>query len=293
MSRAVPPARRIWLAAAGVLALGLLAALLVWQGGSAVPGLFRRDATWVQMQASKDFRVGLDPSFPPFEDLTDAGEPVGYDVDLARALAAHWGLVAKLDTIGYDSLIDALKAARVDAVISAMPYDERLTRDVTYSTPYFEAGIRLAVRPGIGITGTADLAGRQVAVEWGSAGDAIARRLVREGIALESVPFDTPQAALEAAATGRADAVLVDNVSLRLAQGQGMDLVAVGPVLEPNPYVIVTPRRATTLAAEVAAALEVFAQDGTLAAIEARWFGLGLAPPAPAPSMPAPQGDAP
>jgi polar amino acid transport system substrate-binding protein len=60
-----------------------------------------------------------------------------------------------------------------------------------------------------------------------------------------------------------------------------MDLVAVGPVLEPNPYVIVTPRRAATLADEVAAALEAFAQDGVLAAIEERWFG-------PAPALPTP-----
>ncbi len=266
------PKGGVWALVAVVLLLLGLAALVLWrQEGGLV--LFGRDATWANMRATRDFRVGLDPSFPPFEDLTDAEAVVGYDVDLAHALAERWGVVAKINTIGYDSLVDALRAARVDAVISAMPYDERLTRDVSFSTPYFEAGIRLAVPPGSPIGGTEDLAGRRVAVEWGSAGDSIARRLLREGIALESVPFDTPQAALDAVAAGDADAVIVDNVSLRAAQGQGAHLVAVGPVLEANPYVIVTPRKATTLATELDAALEALAEDGTLAAIEERWFG--------------------
>ncbi len=220
------------------------------------------------------FRVGLDPSFPPFEQLDASGAPAGYDVELAQALAERWGMRAEIVPIGFDSLLDAVKATRVDAVISAMPFDERQTRDVAYSQPYFEAGMRLAVRAGSPITDVAGLAGQRVAVEWGSAGDMIARRLQREeAIALEPVLFDTPEAALTAASDGAVDALFIDQVSLRLAQGAGAPLQAVGPVLESNPYVILTPRKAPQLGAAVNEALAVLRDDGTLAALADRWFG--------------------
>jgi polar amino acid transport system substrate-binding protein len=226
------------------------------------------------MQERGTFRVGLDPSFPPFEKLDDAGLPAGYDVDLARALAQRWGLELEFVTLGYDSLIDALRAGRVDAVISAMPLDERLTKDVTYSLPYFESGLRLAAAPIAPLTTVDDLAGRRVAVEWGSAGDTFGRRLQREqAIALELVPFDTPAAALDAAAHGAVDAALVDGVSLRLAQGQGLSLAAAGPVLESAPYVIVSPRRAPDLAGRIAEGLAALQASGALQQIEERWFG--------------------
>jgi ABC-type amino acid transport substrate-binding protein len=277
----------LWVLLAALVAL-LLAGALWWlvadDGGLA---RFRRDATWAKMQEIGEFRVGLDPSFPPFESLDGAGRPVGYDVDLAQALANRWGLELKLYAMGYDSLVDAVLATRVHAVISAMPYDERMTRDLAISPAYFEAGLRLAVAPSSTIGGAQDLGGARVAVEWGSAGDMVARRLLRAAPAdnewaptapFTIVQYDTPDETLQAAASGDADAVLVDAVSLRLAQGQGSPLVAVGPVLEANPYVILSPRRATTLAEAIENGLAELEADGTLSRLEERWFGPAALP---------------
>ncbi len=270
--------RRMW-GLAVLLLLGMVVGGLLLGGPPA--WLTGGDPTWARMVDDAKLRVGIDPSFPPFDQLDDAGAPAGFDVDLAQALAARWGMRVEIVPISFDSLLDAVKATRVDAVISAMPYDERQTRDVTYSQPYFEAGIRLVVRADSPIRDTAGLAGRRVAVEWGSAGDMIARRLQRsDEIALEPVLYDTPQDALTAAASGDVDALLIDQVSLRLAQGAGAPLVAVGPVLESNPYVILTPRKAPQLAAAVNEALIALSDDGTLAALADRWFGSAATPAA-------------
>ena len=108
---------------------------LLWTGqttpfNSLLPALLRRDITWQAMQARRTWRVGMDPSFPPFESLDATGVPQGYDVELARKLAAGWGMEVEIVAIGFDSLVDALQAAKVDAIVSAYPYDARLTRDV-------------------------------------------------------------------------------------------------------------------------------------------------------------------
>lgn len=274
--------RRLWIVSSALLVIAG-AAIFLWLQGPASTRLLtrlfmRQDATWAEMQARKTWRVGLDPSFPPFEQLDEAGVAVGYDLDLARAMAAEWGLDAEIVSIGYDSLTDALRAGRIDSVVSAFPYDPRATRDVWFSAPYFEAGLRLVVRAGSPITTTASLTNSMVAVEWGSMGDMIGRRLQREGIALHLQPFSTPAEAVNALRSDPAiDALLIDQVSLRQAQGEpqstGTALVAVGPPLEGNPYVIAAPLRAFDLQEQITATLEKFAADGTLAELEARWFG--------------------
>lgn len=272
------PRWAVLLAITGLAAIAALAFLVFLDGGR--PGglltrlLFRQDQTWQAMNSRGAWRVGMDPSFPPFEFLDESGQPVGYDVDLARQLAAAWGLEAEIVPIGFDSLLDAMAAGRIDSVVSALPYDPRGTRDYAYSPPYFEAGVRLVVRPDSPITTPEDLAGRRVAVEWGSMGDMVGRRMQRQEIPLELVPYETPAEAAAALVDDPSlDALLIDQVSLREAQGQGAALVAVGPALESNPYVIAAPLLATTLQEQIATTLAQFQTDGTLADLEARWFG--------------------
>jgi polar amino acid transport system substrate-binding protein len=271
--------RRVQWAIGGTLVLLVVLAALFWLRGPESTRLLtrfftRQDATWSEMQARQTWRVGMDPSFPPFEHLDESGQAVGYDVDLARAIAADWGLQMELVPIGYDSLVDALKAGRIDSVVSAIPYDPRATRDIAYSAPYFDAGVRLVVRAGSPITSTASLDGTHLAVEWGSMGDMVGRRIEREGIAVQLMPYSTPDEAVAGLLNDPAiDALLIDQVSLRQAQGQGATIVAVGPALESNPYVIAAPLRAYDLQEKIAATLERFAGDGTLAELETRWFG--------------------
>ncbi len=258
----------------------LAVAVWLWAGAADAGAwvnrlLGRQDGTWLAMQERGLWRVGMDPSFPPFNLLDEQGAVVGYDVDLARALATSWGLELEIVPIGYDSLLDALKAGRIDSVVSAVPYDPRGTRDYGFSPPYFEAGVRLAVRAGSPITGVAALPPQAlVAVEWGSMGDLVGRRLQREGAAIELAPYATPDEAIAALAEDeRISALLLDQVSLRQAQGRGVAVEAVGPALESNPYVIVAPLTATVLRERIATTLADLQAQGVLAELETRWFG--------------------
>ncbi len=254
----------------GALAAGLLlVALLLLRLG----GFIGRDAVWARIQETGVWRVGMDPSFPPFENLDVATQqPVGLDVDLARAIAARWGARVEFVGVGFDQLIDAVYAHKVDSALSAMPIFAERSQEVAFSEPYIEAGIVLAVPPGSPVRGPDDLAGRRVAAEWGSAGDAQARILQRglpDGFSL--VLRDTVTAALDAVAAGEADVALADAISLAL-HGGGLEPVA---VVDSDPYVIVLPRNAPDLRRAVNEALAALAADGTLAAIEARWLKPG------------------
>ena len=267
--------RRFWIIIVVGAVLGILIAWLTGPGRGPLVILPGQDATWRTVQSRGIWRVGMDPSFPPFETLDAAGQPVGYDVDLAHALADHWGVEAEIVAIGFDSLLDALQTGQVDAVVSALPYDPRETKDFRFSSPYFEAGVRLATRMESAIAGVKDLNGRTLAVEWGSSGDMLGRQLQREGIDLSLAQYPTPEEVVGALNEGRdaVDAALVDNVTLREAQGKGALVAAVGPPLESAPYVIASPYRAPQMAANIESALAALTASGELTELEARWFG--------------------
>ena len=266
----------LWMIAALVV-IAVVAALTLAGSDPLITRLLAgRDHTWADMEARGVWRVGMDPSFPPFEMLDEAGQPIGYDVDLAHAIAATWGMDVEIVALGFDSLLDAAAAGKVDSVVSAMPYDPRATRDYAYSSPYFEAGVQLVVREDSPITGVEELAERTIAVEWGSMGDMVGRRLQREGVDVTLAPYAGPDEAVAALANDASvEALLVDNVTLRQAQGAGAAIRSVGPALESNPYVIVMPLQATDLHEQVEATLAALRADGTMQALEERWFGDG------------------
>lgn len=275
-----PKERTPWLAArrkqlhVALLALLLIAILaFFFAGGSQNLLFFREDVTWKKMQQRGTWRVGMDPSFPPFEYLDAEGNPVGYDVELAQRLANQWDMEVEIVAVGFDSLIDALQAGKIDGIVSALPYDPRLTKDIAYSEPYFEAGIMLVVDEESSIDDLETLAGYTVGVEWGSMGDMVGRRLQRQEISIELAQYPTPQDAVEALATDRAvDALLIDNVTLRQAQGDGVAIRAVGPALESNPYVIALPLRANVLREQVAEALSTLGEEGAMDELGEKWF---------------------
>ncbi len=253
-----------------------LMALLVAAALAAVFLLVRRrivaskDPTWDRVQKSGVLRVGLDPSFPPFESDDGRGGIAGLDVDLAHALARSMGVSAKIEPIGFDSLLDALWTKRVDVVISAMPMDYTKSKDVTYSRPYFDAGQYLVIRRGEkSIRSVKDLNGRPLAVEWGSEGDALARQLRTKMPGMRLVLKEGPNAALQAVVSGEADVALVDGVSARMFSGP---ICVLTPSVSPTSYVVVMPKRAPRLSDAVNRTLAEMEESGALQALVRKWM---------------------
>ncbi len=253
------------------IGLGLMAAALLFVRF----GIGGRDPTWARIQETGVWRVGMDPSFPPFENLDTAGRSVGLDVDLADAIAAAWGVRVEIVSLGFDELLDAVHAQKVDSAISALPVNPLRTQDVAFSAPYVEAGLLLVAPAGGDLQSLDDLAGRRVAAEWGGSGDAQARALARgwDGN-LVLVLRDSVTGALDALLAGEADAALVDAISFALYARAG-ELVTVGRPVVSDPYVIVVPRDAPDLLRNVDETLAALAANGTLEEIRGRWLRAG------------------
>jgi polar amino acid transport system substrate-binding protein len=223
-----------------------------------------------RVQAAGVLRIGLDASFPPFEALDETGAVTGVDVELAHLIAARLGVRAEFANIGFDGLYDALQAGRVDAVISGLPYDERRTRDVIYSQPYFNAGQVLVV-PAVDAAAwdvdadlPASLTGRRVAVEWGSLGDMYARQWQATVPGLHVEPYTSAAEALQALVDDLVDAAIADAVSVRQFMRDHPGTLEGVRAMTDEPYVIATSRKAGQLARAIDAVLSELLQSGAV-----------------------------
>ena len=259
-----------WAAAGLVVALALIGVL---QWLRVLPEAV--DPTWERIQESGVLRVCTDPSWPPFEFVEpDTGRIDGFDADLARLLAGRLapGVRAQIVTVGFDSLYDAVLAGRCDAVLSALPYESMRVEDVAYSVAYFDAGSVLVVREGIDdLKSLDDLPDRVVGVEWGFVPEGDSRqRLLLQNLGLRR--YETGGGALRALQSGEVEAAIVDRITALayLRDCQGLQIVG-EPITDVN-YVIPVRPDSFWLLSEIDRVLLEMREDGTLEALQERWF---------------------
>jgi polar amino acid transport system substrate-binding protein len=236
-------------------------------------------------------RVGMDASFPPFETIAADGGLVGFDVDLAQELGRRLGVeIQFVANLPYDGLYDALAVDRVDVVISALVVNPTRMADFGYSTPYFDAGQVLVVHKGeTGIEGMPDLAGRTLAVEFGTQGDLEARKWTRRLAGLTVVHYQTAAEALAAVEPGEVNAALVDHVSALAAGARaqarkrsqsdtlqesnaGKALIIVGTPAAEEPYAVAARRESRHLLQAINGVLAEMEADGTMDTLKMEWL---------------------
>jgi len=226
-----------------------------------------------RIQAAGTLRVALDPSFPPFEFVDGAGQVAGLDADLARAIAARLGVEAHFVTTGYDALYDALNVGRADVIISALYPDPSRMQTFTFSPSYFNAGEVLVVREDSPIAGVPDLAGKQVALVFGTEAHMVA---LQWGKTMPTPPIlltgDAPETITSVLAAGIVDAIILDNVTAQIAVANTAGLRVLPSLITDEPYTIAARRQDAKLVEAISGILEEMQASGELEALIRRWM---------------------
>jgi len=242
----------------------------------ALSGCAKNNDAWERIASSGVLRVGIDPTFPPFA-LAEGDRLEGLDVDLAHALAEELRLEAQFTYFGYDGLYDALATGQVDVLISALVIAPERTKEIAYSTAYFDAGQFLFVSEALaGVNSMADLEGKTVALELGALGHVLAEEWQGRLRDLTVQPQAGAAEALAAVAAGEADAALVDSVSGRLFlsnhQSGAPRLRMAAEAVAPEPYALATRIEDVMLLRELNTALQRLNESGRMDIIVNKWL---------------------
>lgn len=262
--------------AALAIVLGYAVLAVSAQSGASVGGQ-GLDPVWSAAQQRGALRVAVDFGFYPFSGIERGPDgqdmPIGYDVDLARAVAQKLGLRAEFVPSSLDAIYEDLASGKADLAASALPYAPHQGWRASFSTFYFNAGQVLVVPEGSSIVGVDQLAGKTLGVPLGSDADTYMRRLAmgNSSITLRS-EYDTPAEVLVDLRRGALDAAIVDNASALIGIGQGGGLRLVEPALTLEPYVLAVPSRAYQLHEQMNRALDELRDEGFFEENGRKWF---------------------
>jgi len=269
------------LAPAGLaLALGsapgpTLAAEPRWEG--ALAGRLR------QIKETRVVRLGYRESAIPFSYVGAEGRPVGYTLDLCRAIvttiaADLGGVELGIDYVRVTPLnrIQQVVDGAVDLECGATTNTAERRQQIAFSPVIFVTGTRIAVPRGSAIRDLNDLRGRPVIVVSGTTNAAAMREYDRlNGLAIRFVTADDYRAALALLTTGHADALAADDILLRglLAETkQSTAFRLVGDMLSLEHYGIMYARGDGALADAVERTLRGLAESREILWIYDRWF---------------------
>lgn len=177
--------------------------------------------------------VGCILSFPPFGSKDTKGNPEGYDVDMAKALAAS--LHAKLHIVDVTSQarVPDLQTGKVDVVIGNFTQTTSRWQAVDFTNPYVVATERLIVRKDSGIKGLSGLSGKTIGVTQGSTDDQIVTKVAPKA---KVHYFNTSADAIQAVKSGIVSGFIEDSNFLQYQAKLNPNLEVVGGSLIPLEY---------------------------------------------------------
>ena len=124
--------------------------------------------------AAKTFIMGIDAEYPPFSYLDADGNYTGFDVEVCKAACDLLGWELQIFPVNWDQKLVQLDAKECDCVWSGMTIlDSMKEAGYVLSTPYYDNTQVIMVKEGSDIKSSADLAGKVVAVQLGTSGEAL------------------------------------------------------------------------------------------------------------------------
>jgi len=115
-------------------------------------------------------------STPPFGGRDPQGNPIGYDVDIAKELAASLGVrLEVIDSVDAANRVPYIQTGKADVAIATLGITLPRAQVINYTDPYIRDGQCIVTRKGTeGVLTVEDLAGRTVGVVRGGPQDSFA-----------------------------------------------------------------------------------------------------------------------
>jgi len=231
------------------------------------------------LDAVKDrgaLRAGVRTDNPPHGFITQDGNWVGFDVDIAEAVAKELGV--KLEKVKVDELtrISYLQTGQIDIAVASMSHTRKRDEQIDFSQTYFWSRQTFLVKKGQ-TRKLADLVGKRIGVTRGSHALGNWRDwLARHGHTFDAslvLEFGNKRAGVEAVHQGAISGYAEDyEILSSLAKGD-LALVILDEAIGMKQDGIGVRENDSKIRDAVNFALQNIAKSGQYAKIYERWFG--------------------
>jgi polar amino acid transport system substrate-binding protein len=223
-------------------------------------------------------RIGVSLGGEPVGFRNASNEPVGYDVDVARALAAKLGVPVRFSDVSSDARISMLRSGQLDLVVANVSITPQRARVVDFSIPYNAAGLRVIAQKSAKVRTLSDLNGKRVVVGRGTTADAFLRQSAPLAVAVYTDNF-APDGVL-LLQQKRVDAGIEDSSLLDYLASRNAQLETLPTMYGNTPIGIAMAKGDTALLKFVNGFVSDYIRSGAYAANYKKWWGAKAVPPA-------------
>jgi L-cystine transport system substrate-binding protein len=256
--------------------LGKLAASLLLAGVALSAGAADLLDT---VKARGTLRIALEGTYPPFNFKDkQSSELSGFDVDVAKLLAAKLGVKAEFVTSEWSGILAGLSAGKYDVIVNQVGITPKRQETFDFSDPYTISSAQLIVKKDEkrNFSSLDDLKGKKLGVGQGTNYEEKAKSVA--GVDVKSYP-GAPEY-LQDLVAGRVDAALNDSLMVSyLVKTSALPIKAGSPVGEVSKMGIPFQKGNPEFKAALNKALAAAIQDGSFNKISVKWFGIDVSKP--------------
>jgi len=158
--------------------------------------------------------VGVEMGYPPMEYYDSDGiTPLGFDIELTRALAEKLGLQVRYIDTAWEGIFAGLDAGRYDIAVNITILPERQNK-YNFTKPYIDSSMTIVVLKDslLTIKETQDITGMRVAFQGDTTAQFFSKRLNEQGLQFTSFAYDKIINCFDDLRLGRVDLIIVDNI---------------------------------------------------------------------------------
>lgn len=219
-----------------IILIGLLSLILVFDsfGQKTIDAIVKRG----------EFRVGLTGNQPPFNMKNKQGELMGFEIELAGAIANGLGVPLKMVQMPFSDLLPALESGKIDAIMSGMTVTAERSSKVLFAGPYTVSGKSILAKSSVleKLQKTQDANNPDYTITClkGSTSESFARRNMPKAT-IKAV--SNYKEATDLLLSDQADAMVADYAIclITVMRNQGKDLVTLEEPLNIEPIGIALP----------------------------------------------------
>lgn len=226
----------------------------------------------MKLAAQEKLLWGADPSGGAPYVFADPSNPqvyIGFDVEVANAIANKLGMEAELVPTDWTSIVESLKRKEFRIIINGFEPTSDRAKQIIFSKPYYIFQLQLTVRKDRqDIDSLADCIARKKTV--GTLANCAASRLLESSGAVY-IEYPDPVAAYVDLEYGRIDAVLMDVPMEMFYARKNPAFINVGPLFHPGTYVAGLRNDDSSLQKRINLAIDTLISDGSIERIMRKW----------------------